>query len=173
MIPKLHRGEGLFQRFWPLCPICNGTSPRSFFGSGLEIAFHQPFDPLWDYSALHTIKCRKVRLDVQDRRAIDRIQPFHFQHIPFNPNQSNSRYPDGVGSMPGALGKDANLRHVRAPLRSANQIRRWIESGLMHEEHYDDVREPINALQTAGERALEVNLGLYAPPTLIHGITNR
>jgi hypothetical protein len=49
----------------------------------------------------------KVRLNVQDRRAVEHVHPVHVEHTAVAPSQFNNRERNGVGPTGRSRGKDA------------------------------------------------------------------
>ncbi len=64
-----------------------------------------------------------VRLDIEQGRAVEDIQPADVNHIAFNPLDSYHAQPDGVGTRGRAAGKNAHLQIVSpGSLKLAGQI---------------------------------------------------
>ena len=84
-----------------------------------------------------------VGLDVDDRCAVDRIQPADVYGSTVHALELDRSDSDRIRAMSSALREDTNQRHVRTLSRPPNYVLAGLETRLVHEVHDDHVGESL------------------------------
>ena len=89
------------------------------------------------------------RIDMKVKFPRGYVEPAHTHDIPGHTQHLHHRHADWIRSLLSPLGEDAELGHVGAAARPADQVARGIE-GVGHPEDDDRVRESVETRESGG-----------------------
>jgi hypothetical protein len=114
------------------------------------------------------------RLDVQDRRPVDRVEPHDREHAPFPAGDLDDAAPQAVRTVLAPLGEDAD---AGPRLVAARMSRAPLDGGLrdaVEVKEYLGVREGLDAVETLrSEGLVELDAGSDSSPVVVAEVVAR
>ena len=147
--------------------VINMVSNRQCPLQGLEIALHEPGDPLGYDSLVGLVVDWVVRLDIKDWSAVDGVEATDDNGLVCYRDELHSGNANRVRTIFGTLGEDSEKRHGGKASGSAYQLGGWIKRSLMEIGQDEEMGKLVNTNESITEIRQKLDTRSYNAPILI------
>src|SRR4030042_735649 len=126
-------------------------------GKYLKEGDSAPGHPSRHSGVIHRVKPRDVRLNIDNRRAVDSVQPLDFQYVTAAFQQLNGGLAQRIGAVRRAAGKNAHRCNILGVPGVDFHWGRPVR--LVYEVNDDDVGEFIQVVQCLGKSRVGYDFG--------------
>ena len=135
-----------------------------------EVTFHELLDPRRQLDVVNAVESGHVGLDVEHRRAVERVEAAHLHHIAVDAEQLDRCHADRIGSVLGALREHADRLQVLHAARLAQQMFGRVEALRAIEKKRDEnMRKALEPLKAGRVFGIQVYFRIdFRPAALRH-----